>query len=83
MGLQVRTGVIFVAEKRLQRLFAELLQPFCCDRLCASPPGAPIAPAVIARSAIEYCLLMPTGDPVRIRNNRPLLCLAFAISQRA
>ena len=24
-----------------------------------------------------------SGDPVRNRNNRPLLCLAFAISQRA
>ena len=40
MGLQVRTGVIFVAEKRLQRLVLELLQlllllpgctPLCTD----------------------------------------------------
>ena len=28
MGLQVRTGVIFVAENRLQRPFAGLLQLF-------------------------------------------------------
>ena len=57
MGLQVRSLCFFVAEKRLQRLFTELLQLFCCDRLCASPPGAPIAPAVTARSATEYCLI--------------------------
>ena len=26
---------------------------------------------------------LPKGEPVRVRNNRPLLCLARAISQRA
>ena len=38
MGLQVRTGVIFVAEKRLQRPNVGLLQLFCCGRLCGSSP---------------------------------------------
>jgi len=64
MGLQVRILCFFVAEKRLQRLFTELLQFFCYGRLCASPPDAPIAPAVIARKPTEYCLLMLYGDPV-------------------
>lgn len=44
-----------------------------------------IALAVTARKPTEYCLSMRCGDPVRNRNNRPLLCLAspLAISQRA
>ena len=35
-----------------------------------------IALAVTARKLTEYCLSMWYGDPVRNRNNRPLLCLA-------
>ena len=59
MGLQVRTGVIFVAEKRLQQLFYRVAAAF-----------------LLFRRPIEYCLSIRPGDPVRIRNNRPLLCLA-------
>ena len=75
MGLQVRTGVIFVAENRLQRPFAGLLQLFAlsaCFPLQDCPESA-------IRDPTEYCLWIPYGDPVRIRNNRPLLCF----SQRA
>ena len=48
-------------------------------RLC--PLGAAQTAAV--RKPTEYCLSMRPGDPVRNRNNRPLLCLASAISQKA
>ena len=59
MGLQVRTGVNFVAEKRLQRPNVGLLQLFCCDRLSRSfPLGLLIALTVTARKPTEYCLSM-------------------------
>ena len=64
-------------------LFVGLLQLFCCGCPCADSPSAQIAWTVTARKPTEYCLSMRYGDPVRNRNNRPLLCLAFAISQRA
>ena len=48
-------SVIFVAEKRLQRLISGLLQFFCCDRLCRSLPlGLQIALTVTARKPTEY-----------------------------
>ena len=54
-GLQVRNLWFFVAEKRLQRLFTELLQLFCCDRLCRSfPLDLLIALTVTARKPTEY-----------------------------
>ena len=59
MGLQVRTGVIFVAEKRLQRLFYRVAAVFC-----------------FFADQLNIAFSMRPGDPVRIRNNRPLLCLA-------
>ena len=77
MDLQVRILWFFVAEKRLQRLFLGLLQLFCCGRLCGLPPDPLIALTVTVRNATEYCLSTGTGDPVRNRNNRPLLCLAL------
>ena len=83
MSLQVRIGVLFVAEKRLQRLCVGLLRLFCCDCLPADPPSAWIARTVTDRKRTEYCLSTGFGDSVKIRNNRPLLWLAFAISQRA
>ena len=49
MGLQVRAGVIFVAEKRLQRLFMGLLQFFVVI-VWAQSPFAPIAQAVTIRN---------------------------------
>ena len=56
------------------------LPHFCCDSRWEAPPLASLmAPAVIVRSTTEYCLLVQPGNPVRIRNNRPLLCF----SQRA
>ena len=76
MGLQVRTGVIFVAEKRLQRPNVGLLQFFVVAVCAGLPPDLLIALAVTTRKPTEYCLSMRYGDPVRNRNNRPLLCLA-------
>ena len=63
---------------------------FCCGKRGSNPSGLlffvsvgvlPLhdCPGGHCRKPTEYCLLMPQGDPVRIRNNRPLLCL----SQRA
>ena len=49
MGLQVRTGVIFVAEKRLQRLVLGLLQLLLLLPGCT--PFAPIAQTMTTRSA--------------------------------
>ena len=49
MGLQVRAGVIFVAEKRLQRLFFGLLQLFAVIAWVQSP-FAPIAQTMTTRS---------------------------------
>ena len=42
-------------------------------RPCSDPPGMD-SPGGAAHSPTEYCLLVWQGDPVRIRNNRPLLC---------
>ena len=61
-----------------------LLQPFAVTVYAGFiPRDLLIAGTVTAREPIEYCLSVRYGDPVRIRNNRPLLYLAFAISQRA
>ena len=39
-------------------LFVGLLQLFCCDRLCGSPPLDPlIALTVTARKPTEYCFI--------------------------
>ena len=57
--------------------------PFCrvAAAFCIFRPASPsrIAPRYAFRDPTEYCLWMPYGNPVRIRNNRPLLCF----SQRA
>ena len=81
MGLQVRSLWFFVAEKRLQRSFGTAAV-FCCDGCCDASLVTD-CPAVTVRTPSEYCVLILQGDPVRVRNNRPLLCLAVAISQRA
>ena len=63
---------------------------FCCGKTAAaslligdaafSVLGCGLFPLLTAfPQSTEYCLGIPYGDPVRIRNNRPLLCL----SQRA
>ena len=74
-GLQVRNLWFFVAEKRLQRLIGGLLQLFALIVCVRFLQYAQFALAIIARKPTEYCLSMRYGDPVRIRNNRPLLCL--------
>ena len=73
--------VIFCCGKRLQRSFGAAAV-FCCDDCCDTSLVTD-CPAVTVRTPSEYCVLVLQGDPVRVRNNRPLLCLAFAISQRA
>ena len=60
-----------------------LLQLFCCDCLRGSPPWSADCSGGHSPQPTEYCLSMRYGDPVKIRNNRPLLCLASAISQKA
>ena len=51
----------------------------CCSFFAVTvcvwiPPSARIALTVTVRKPTEYCLSMRYGDPVRNRNNRPLLC---------
>ena len=50
MGLQVRTGVIFVAEKRLQRLFYRVAAAFCIFGL---HPPCRIAPTMQAANQLN------------------------------
>ena len=56
---------------------------FCCGKTAA---------AARCRVAVAFCFsahqlnitdTIGSGDPVRNRNNRPLLCWAYALSQRA
>ena len=74
-------SVVFCCGKTAAAALDRVAAAFCYDRRRAPP--CTIAPAVIARKPTEYCLSIPFGDPVGNRNNRPLLCLALAISQRA
>jgi len=65
--------VIFVAEKRLQQPDIGLLQLFAVVVSVGVTPSVQITRTVTARKPTEYCLSMRFGDPVKIRNNRPLL----------
>ena len=47
---------------------------FCCTAGRVTNPPHMDSPGGAERSPTEYCLLARQGDPVRIRNNRPLLC---------
>ena len=47
---------------------------FCRTAGRAPDPPCMDSPGGAGRSPTEYCLLVWQGDPVRIRNNRPLLC---------
>ena len=76
-------SVVFCCGKSAAVTLLGLLQLFCCDCLGGFPLDLLIALTVTDRKPTEYCLLTGIGDSVRTRNNRPLLCLAFAISQRA
>ena len=78
-GLQVRSLWFFVAEKRLRHSFRECRGFFAASSAVRQILLAWIAPAVQSATQLNIALLMPIGDPVRIRNNRPLLCF----SQRA
>ena len=49
-------------------------QLFCRTAGRVIDPPRMDSPGGAARKPTEYCLLVWQGDPVRIRNNRPLLC---------
>ena len=70
MGLQVRTGVIFVAENGCSDSFCRVAAAFCVFGLLP-PQDCPIS---MIRKPTEYFLSAGYGKPVRIRHNRPLLC---------
>ena len=47
---------------------------FCCGKTAAAVLFWAAAAFCFFCAPTEYCLLVWQGDPVRIRNNRPLLC---------
>ena len=76
-GLQVRSLCFFVAEKRLRHLYWSEMPHFFVLAM-----GSPPAHSHTARQ-LNITDTIGQGDPVRNRNNRPLLCWAYALSQRA